>query len=110
MADGEGGEWSTVGWGDSAGGVNRGWGGGAIGGGGQQWGGGGGVSSTSKNRPSQSMHKSLKQFELKQSSKALRALNAHWALPVYPIFEDESQKRQTKNRSSEKSHKKDRQD
>ena len=31
-------------------------------------------------------------FELKQSSKALRALNARWALPVYPVFEDEKSK------------------
>ena len=41
---------------------------------GDRWGMGGGqhlgVSSTSKNRP-------------------LRALNVHWALPVYPVFEDE---------------------
>ena len=65
-----------------------------------------GVSSTSKNRPSQHKYKYSKQFELKQSWKALRALNARWALPVYPVFED--LKRQTKNRSSEKSHKTDR--
>ena len=48
-----------------------------------------GVSSTSKNRPSNHKHKSPKQFELKQSWNALRALNARWALPVYPVFEDE---------------------
>ena len=48
---------------------------------------GGGVS-TSKNRPSHHKYKSPKQFELKQSGKALRALNARWALPVYPVFED----------------------
>ena len=48
-----------------------------------------GLSSTSKNRPSHHKYKSQKQFELKQSWKALRALNARWALPVYPIFEDE---------------------
>ena len=53
---------------------------------------GGGVSSTSKNRPSQHKYKSPKQFELKQSSKALRAPNARWALPVYPVFEDENSK------------------
>ena len=35
---------------------------------------------------------SPKQFELKQSWKALRALNARWALPVYPVFEDEKSK------------------
>ena len=33
-----------------------------------------------------------KQFELKQSSQAVRALNARWALPVYPVFEDEKSK------------------
>ena len=37
-------------------------------------------------------YKSPKQFELKQSWKALRALNARWALPVYPVFEDEKSK------------------
>ena len=41
--------------------------------------------STSKNRPSHHKYKSPKQFELKQSWKALRALNARWALPVYPV-------------------------
>ena len=65
-------------------------------GGGQQYGGGcegnGGstvaMSSTSKNRPSHHKYKyeSPKQFELKQSRKALRALNARWALPVYPVL------------------------
>ena len=83
------------------GGQQRGGGGGNSGG--QQ--GGGGVS-TWKNLPSHHKYKSPKQFELKQSGKALRALNARWALPVYPVFEDEKSKRQTKNRSSEKSHKK----
>ena len=34
----------------------------------------------------------MKQFELKQSWKALRALNTHLALPVYPVFEDEKSK------------------
>ena len=75
------------------------WGGGGV----QQLGGGGnskvggqkwrgatvGVSSTSKNAPSHHMYKSPKQFELKQSWKALRALNALWSLPVYPVYEDE---------------------
>ena len=51
-----------------------------------------GVLSTSKNPPSQHKYKSPKQFELKQSWKALRALNARWALPVYPVFEDEKSK------------------
>ena len=51
-----------------------------------------GVSATSKNRPSQHKYKYPKQFELKQSWKALRALNAHWALPVYPVFEDKKSK------------------
>ena len=37
-------------------------------------------------------YKSPKQFELKQSWKALRALKARWALPVYPVFEDEKSK------------------
>ena len=62
---------------------------GAIGGF-QQW----GVSSTSKNRPSHHKYKyeSPKQSELKQSLKALRALNARWALPVYPVFKDEKSK------------------
>ena len=76
------------------------------GGGGQQWGGGNGVmggggniggstvgvSSTSKNRPSHHKYKSPKQFELKQSWKALIALNARWALPVYPVFQGEKSK------------------
>ena len=35
---------------------------------------------------------SPKQFELKQSWKVLRALNARRALPVYPVFEDEKSK------------------
>ena len=56
-----------------------------------QWGGGGGstvgVSSSSKNRPSHHKFKSPKQFELKQSWKALRALNARWALAVISFWE-----------------------
>ena len=64
---------------------------------------GGGGGSASKSHPSHHKYKSPKEFELKQSRKALRALNARWALPVYPVFEE---KRQTKNRSSEKSHQK----
>ena len=48
-----------------------------------------GVSSTSKNHPLHHNYKSPKQFELHQSQKSLRALNDHWALPVYPVFEDE---------------------
>ena len=68
------------------------WGGGGGGGGaivglGGQRGGGGGVS-TSKNRPSHHKYKSPKQFELKKSWKALRELNARWALPDYPASED----------------------
>ena len=51
-----------------------------------------GVSSTSKNRPSHHKYKSPKQFELKQSWNALRALNARWAVPVYPVFEQEKSK------------------
>ena len=51
-----------------------------------------GVSSTSKNRHLQHKYKSPKQFELKRSWKALRALNARWALPVYPVIEDEKLK------------------
>ena len=31
----------------------------------------------------------LQKFELKQCWKALRGLNAHWALPKYPVFDDE---------------------
>ena len=50
------------------------------------------VSSISKKRPSHNNYKSPKQFELKQSWKALRALNARWALPVYPVFVDEKSK------------------
>ena len=81
------------------GGVNS-----AVGGGGgeegfgQYWGGGGGggstlgMSLTSKNHPSHHKYKSPKQFELKQSRKALRALNARWALPVCPVFEVEKSK------------------
>ena len=49
-------------------------------------------SSTSKNRPSHQKYKSPKQSVLKQSRKALIALNAHGALPVNPIFEDEKSK------------------
>ena len=52
----------------------------------------GGMSSTTKNRSSHHKYKSPKQFELKQSWKALRALNARWALPVYPVFEVEKSK------------------
>ena len=73
-----------------------------MGRGGQQWDGGAterwgskvGVSSISKNRHSQHKYKykSPKQFELKQSWKALRALNARWAPPVYPVFENEKSK------------------
>ena len=58
--------------------------------------GGGGGSSTSKNRPSYLKYKSPKQFELKQGRKALRALNARWALPFYPVFEDENSNRSDK--------------
>ena len=61
-------------------------GGGAIVIGGQQW----GVFNLSS--ALQTISKSPKQFELKQSWKALRALNARWALPVYPVFEDEKSK------------------
>ena len=50
------------------------------------------VSSNSKNRHSHHKYKSPKQFELKQSRKTLRALNARWTLPVYPVFEDEKPK------------------
>ena len=80
----------------------------ALGGGGQKRGGGGvepivgvggstkggGGVSTSKNRPSHHKYKykSPRQFELKQTWKALRAHNARWALPVYPVFEDEKSK------------------
>ena len=82
------------------GGCTSGWWGVTSGLGGQQRGGemgakvGGstvGVSSTSKNRPSHHkyQYKSPKEFELKQSWKSLGALNARWALPVYPVFEDE---------------------
>ena len=53
---------------------------------------------------------SPKQFELKPSRKALRALDDRWALPVYPVFRTKSQIGQTKNRSREKSHKKGHQD
>ena len=62
-----GGGWAAEGWGQkSGGGVNS-----------------GGV---------QHKYKSPKQFELKQNLKALRALNTRWALPFYPIFEDEKSK------------------
>ena len=79
------------------------------GGGGQRLGGWstvGGGSSTSTNRSSHHKYKTPKRFELKQSWKALRALNARWSLPVYPFLRTKSQKRQTKTRSSEKSHRK----
>ena len=48
--------------------------------------------STSKNHPPHHKYESPKQFELKQSWKALRALNAHWTLPVYPVLQDEKTK------------------
>ena len=53
-----------------------------------------GVSSASKNRPSHHKYKykSSKQFELKQSWKALRSFYALWALHAYPVFEDEKSK------------------
>ena len=67
-----------------------------LGGGNSGGGGGGGstvgMSSTSMNQPSRNKHKSPKQFELKYSLKALRALSARWALPDYPVFEDENSK------------------
>ena len=50
------------------------------------------MSSTSKNRPSHHKYKSTKQFELKQSWKALRALNVRWVLPVNSIFVDKNSK------------------
>ena len=40
------------------------------------------------------------------SWKTLRALNAHWALPVYPVFEDKKSNVSDENRSSEKLHRK----
>ena len=39
-----------------------------------------------------STSKTPRQFELKQTGKALGAHNARWALPVYPVFEDEKSK------------------
>ena len=66
-ADGEGWGWATVGWGQ-----HRGWGGNIRGS-------TVGVSSTTKNRPPRHKYKSPKHFELKQSWKALRVLNAHGA-------------------------------
>ena len=83
------------------------WGGGGV----NRGGGGGGFVSTSNNRPSHHKYKSPKQFELKQSSKALRALNARWALPVYPVFEDEKSKASDEKSVKRKiAFKKDRQD
>ena len=89
-------------WGGGGGGADGGgnsrvvWGGNsAVGGVGGNSGGRGstvGGGSTSKNRSSHHNYRSAKQFELKQSWKALRALNARWALPVYPVFEDEKSK------------------
>ena len=54
------------------------------------------------------MHKSLKQFELKQSWKALRELNAHWSLLVYPVYEDEKSKASDETTVKRKSHENDR--
>ena len=51
-----------------------------------------GVFSTSKNLPARHKYKSPKQFELKQSWKTQRSLNARWATPVYSVFEDENSK------------------
>ena len=67
-------------------------------GGGRCCGGGGG--SISKNRPSHHKYKSPKHqnsfCELHTwrlvSCKALRELNDRWALPVYPVFEEEKSK------------------
>ena len=64
------------------------WGGGGNRGGGQQW----GCRQPLRTALHNISFKSPKQFELKQSRKALRALNARWALPVYPVFEDEKSK------------------
>ena len=66
-----------------------------MGGGGNSVGGVGGQQrgagvSISKNRPSHHKYKYSLQNNL--SLKALRALNARWALPVYPVFEDEKSK------------------
>ena len=74
------------------GGVHRGADEKEVGGGGQVGGSTMGLSSTSKKSSSQHKFKSPKQFELKQSWKVLRALNARWALPIYPVFEDEKSK------------------
>ena len=69
-------------------------------------GGGGGStvegSSTSKNCPSHRKYKSPKQFEMQQSWKALRALNARWALPFYPVFVDEKSKASDKKSAKRK--------
>ena len=75
--------WATVGWGGNS----------AVEGSGAMGGSTVGVSSTSKNH-------------LKQTWKALIALNAGWALPVYPLFEDQKSTASDKNRSREKSQKK----
>ena len=77
-----GGENSAGGWWQSW----RGWG--------QSWEGGSteGVSSTSENRLSHHKNNSSKHFELKQSRQSLRVPNARWALPIYPILEDEKSK------------------
>ena len=105
---------ATVGGGEGGGGRSGALGGGGAdgeGGGGQQWVGGGqqrvggGVRGNSGGgstvgvgclqpffRPSHHKYRSPKQFELKQSRKALRSLNACWALPVYPVFEDQKSK------------------
>ena len=63
------------------------WGGAIVGGGGQQWGGGVQLLRTAFHTISMSP----KQFELKQSWKAQRALNALGA-NVYPVFDDEKSK------------------
>ena len=57
-------------------------------------------------------HKSPKQFlliaYLKTSGlNGSRELNANWALPLYPVSEDQSQVDETKNRPSEKMHERD---
>ena len=57
---------------------------------------GGGVGSISKTRPSHYKHASKSFCESHTwrlvSLKALRELNAHWALPLYPVSEDEKSK------------------
>ena len=83
-ADGEEGGWRVGG---------QQWGGGKQRGGGQKWGGQQWGALQPLRTALQTISTSQQNgFGLKQSWKAQGAINAHWALPVYTVFEDEKSK------------------